>query len=240
MPKLFASFALALLLTTTSGCAAIIFDDLPNEKSAPVIPIVLGPGDKVRVELWDEPRLTGEYIIGPDGALTVPIAGAVKVKGVTLERAANLLAEKLKEYFTAPSVTVTLIELKSMYVHVTGEVGHPGTVPFRAGMTIVDVIQASGSYIHATANTDDVRIIRGRLDKPEVYKIDMEDIFAARMKDVYLRPGDIVMVPPRWTTISARWIGQFMAPIWSIMGVAQVTPLGAATSAMSGGLGGAP
>jgi polysaccharide export outer membrane protein len=215
------------------GC--INYTPLPEETAPQPIPFKLAPGDRVRVSVWQQPTLAGDYAVGPDGLLTMPLAGSVPVKGLALKAAAEKLAEKLKEFVLSPTVTVVLLESKSYQVHVVGEVGDPGPVPYREGMTVFDAIQEAGSYIHAFADTDDCRLIRGRLDKPTVHEVDLEALFAAEVKDIYVRPGDIVLVPPRTVTSLDRYVRQLLSPLSATFGTAGQ----AGQAGLAGGTGGA-
>ncbi|MEZ0230584.1 MAG: polysaccharide biosynthesis/export family protein [Planctomycetota bacterium] len=195
--------ALALLAT---GCVA--YSPKPNEANPAPFEFRLGAGDRIGISVWKE-DLGLETEIGPDGAISFPLIGRIELSGLTLDEARVQLASRLMTHIKSPTVTVTLKEMRSKVIHVMGEVSRPGSVPFVRGANVVSAIQAAGSYIPATANMSEVRVIRDRVTTPRVFRVDLEKISAAEDTDMYLEPGDLVYVPPRGITSWNRVIRQF-------------------------------
>src|SRR5438045_1917695 len=83
----------------------------------------------------------------------------------------------------------------------------------RDSMGTADAIALAGGPQWAYAKTTDVRVIRGALTKPQVIPVNLWDVLAGDEKDVYLQPGDIVMVPAKYVTRFDRWITQALAPL---------------------------
>lgn len=69
---------------------------------------MLTPGDALTVTIVDEPAVSGVFTVDPDGAITMPVAGAIRVQGLTLDRATSRITAALKLHITDPSVTVVL------------------------------------------------------------------------------------------------------------------------------------
>jgi polysaccharide export outer membrane protein len=153
----------------------------------------------------------------------VQLAGVVPVAGLTLEEAAEKLAVQLKEFVRDPIVTIELREVRSAQVHVVGQVRVSGSIPFHDGLTFLEAIQRSGSYIHELANVSHFLLIRDPLGAKRIFLYDMDDMLTnpEGQKDVFLQPGDIVYVPPRYVTEFAWWIHQAFAPIEAISGTAR-------------------
>jgi polysaccharide export outer membrane protein len=175
----------------------------------------LGPNDVVRVTVWGRPELLTETQVAADGRIALPLAGIVTVASLTLEEAAERIATQLREFVRDPIVTIELREVKSTQVHVVGEVRVPGSVPYYDGITFLEAIQRSGSYVHEFANINHFLLIRDPLGAKQIFLYDMEAMLTepAGQKDVFLQPGDVVYVPPRYVTQFARWVNQALSPI---------------------------
>jgi polysaccharide biosynthesis/export protein len=194
------------LFLLANGCVA--YSPKPNEANPAPFEFRLGAGDRIGIAVWKE-DLTLETEIGPDGAISFPLIGRIELSGLTLDEARVQLASRLMTHLKSPTVTVMLKEMRSKVIHVVGEVSRPGSVPFVRGANVVSAIQAAGSYIPATANTSEVRVVRDRMTTPRVFRVDLEKISAAEDTDMYLEPGDMVYVPPRGITSWDRAVRQF-------------------------------
>lgn len=209
--------ALALL----AGCHS--YEEAPKWERAPYR-YRLGPGDALRVSVWGRPELLTENDVAPDGRFALPLAGVVPVAGLTLEETADKLAAALKEFVRDPIVTVELRELRSAQVHVAGEVRVPGSVPYHDGMTLVEAIQRSGSWLDEFGNKNRVILVRDALGAKRVFRIDLEELIFDKdgQKDVLVQAGDIIYFPPRYVTEFARWVRQAMAPFDALTGATRM------------------
>jgi polysaccharide biosynthesis/export protein len=203
MRRLLLAVVVVLLLP-----ACVSYTEKPREANPAPFEFRLGAGDRIGVSVWKE-DLALETEIGPDGAISFPLIGRVELSGLTLDEARVQLASRLMTHIKSPTVTITLKEMRSKVIHVMGEVSRPGTVPFVRGANVVSAVQAAGSYIPATANMSEVRVVRDRVTTPRVFRVDLEKIAAAEDTDMYLEPGDLVYVPPRGITSWDRAVRQF-------------------------------
>lgn len=202
------SFLLCVfVLAFGPGCVA--YSPKPNEASPAPFEFRLGPGDRIGVSVRKEEGLELETEIGPDGAISFPLIGRVELAGLTLDEARVHLATLLTTHLKGPTVTVTLREMRSKVIHVMGEVARPGSVPFVRGANVVSALQAAGSYIPATADMSEIRVVRDRVLQPRVYRVNLEKIATAEETDMYLEPGDLIYVPPRPMTSWDRFWRQF-------------------------------
>jgi polysaccharide export outer membrane protein len=210
------------LVGASSGCVSMGKEEAPVG-AKPNYRYRLDANDLVRVSVWGRPELLTETNVAPDGRIALPLAGVVPVATLTLEEAAERIAAQLKEFVRDPIVTIELREVKSAQIHVVGEVRVPGSVPYHNGITFLEAIQKSGSYVAEFANVDSFLLIRDPLGAKQIYVYDMEDMLTdpTGQKDVFLQPGDVVYVPPRYVTQFSRWIRQALAPIESLSGVAR-------------------
>jgi polysaccharide export outer membrane protein len=113
----------------------------------------LQPGDKVKVMVFGEDKLSGEYEIAPSGTVSLPLAGTVAASGLTPAELEQALANKFRsEYLKDPRVTVTIAAYRPFYIF--GEVGRPGEYPYRSGLTVMSAAAlAGGATYRANQNT---------------------------------------------------------------------------------------
>ena len=202
-----------------AGCA--IGPELKNP-GQPAYVYVVGPGDVLTIKVFDEAKLEEkEVVVTPDGKISFPLIGTISALDQTLSQVKDGVTASLvkTQRFADPkllNVTVILKESKSAQVQVIGEVNHQGPVPFRQRMSLVDAIGAAYGCNWYTAKSESVHVVRGSLEAPKIIKVDLEDVMWAAEKNVYLEPGDIVVVPPKYVTQMDRWITQALSPIRGI------------------------
>jgi len=226
--------AFIAMLFVPTGCTISKPVDPPKVKPSFVYRV--GAGDVLNVEVFDETKLVRQITVSPDGTLILPLAGNIQVTDKTLPEVAELVVLGLikSERFVDPkllNVTVSLLQSRSAQVTIFGEVGRQGQVPYRDRMSVVDVIAESGGPSWQTAKMEDVKIVRGRLDDPLVMALDLENVMLAADKDIFLQPGDMVVVPPKYVTVMSRYVQQLLSPINSLMGTASQATITSSTFA---------
>ena len=100
---------------------------------------ILGPGDRLLIELLDLPELSGEFTIGPDGTLYLPRLRALQVEGLTVEELRLFLTEKFLTYVRQPEIFITPSGYRPVRVYVGGEVARPGYYTIRGPELIQDL-----------------------------------------------------------------------------------------------------
>ena len=100
---------------------------------------ILGPGDRLQIELLDLPELSGIFSIGPDGTLYLPRLRAVHVEGLTVEELRLFLTEQFLTYVRQPEVFITPVGYRPVRVYVGGEVFRPGYYTIRGAELIQDL-----------------------------------------------------------------------------------------------------
>jgi protein involved in polysaccharide export with SLBB domain len=108
----------------------------------------LGTGDEIKVTVFDEPDLSGAYIVDGQGAITMNLIDQIVVKNLTRSEAQALIQAKFKEgrYLRDPRVTVEMTKGRPYYI--TGEVNKAGEYPFTAGLTVINAIAAAGDFTY--------------------------------------------------------------------------------------------
>lgn len=203
-------FSVALIVSAALmvGCAAR--PAMTEEESALLTPPMsiageyrIGVDDRVQVSVWRNPDLSVIVPVRPDGRISVPLIGDVAAGGKTAPELAALIKAKLATYVRDPFVTVIITELRSheflSRVRVTGAVRTPRTIPYRPGMTVLDVVlEAGGVNDFAAANR--TKLYRTSEGKARVFDIDLGDILkrGQLQTNVKLVPGDVITVPERF------------------------------------------
>jgi polysaccharide biosynthesis/export protein len=151
--------------------------------SASLAPPALQPGDAVRVRVWREGDLSGEFQVDQRGVVTLPLLGEREVTGMHPDSLRDRLVVEYREYLQNPSVEVTLLRR----ISVLGEVRSPGLYPVDGTMTLADAIAMAGG-VGPQGNDDDIRLIR---DGAEI-RTDLDEEILVGSGD--LRSGDQVVV----------------------------------------------
>jgi polysaccharide biosynthesis/export protein len=154
----------------------------------------LGPGDKLRVEVYREPQLSQSLQVRPDGKITLPLVGDVMATGRTSAELRDSLTTSLKEYVTNPVVTVIVVEATAAQVFVMGEVTNPGVQVMQGPLTALQALAQAGGF-KEFADTGDIRILRKGTTGTQTIDFNYKDAIKGRIEPVYLQPGDTIVVP---------------------------------------------
>jgi polysaccharide export outer membrane protein len=146
----------------------------------------LRPGDVVRLAIWREPDLSGEFTVDKDGTVMFPKIGAQRVTEVSPDSLRTALVAAYRVYLRNPSIDVTLLRR----VNVLGAVQKPGLYPVDPTMTIADVIALAGG---ATSVGDPHKVELRRIGSTRTRVV----AAATKLADSPLRPGDQLYVPER-------------------------------------------
>ena len=160
------------------------------------------PGDRLRIEVAEQPDLNRVYAVAGDGTIDIELLGRTRIADLTASEAADLIESRLEEgFFRRATVTVEVAEFVDGNVMITGAIANPGTISFSGDtiMTLTEAILSRGGLTRRAAGTE-VKIVRwkpgGTLER-EIIQVDvqsmLEDLDFTR--DQYLRPRDLVVVP---------------------------------------------
>lgn len=144
-----------LIATLTLG-ACTTTDTLPAGSGAYAIEtgqdFKLGPGDKVRVNVYGEQALSGDFLVANNGGIALPLIGNVRAGGLTLASFQTEVQDKLTEsgMVRAPRVSTDVIEYRPYYI--LGEVNKPGEYPYSIGLTVTKAVATAGGYTYRANN----------------------------------------------------------------------------------------
>ena len=154
----------------------------------------LGPGDKLRVEVYGEPQLWQALQIRPDGKITLTLIGDVMAAGRTSLELRDALATSLKSYVNNPAVTVIVQEALANQIDVAGEVASPGQQVLMGPVTILQAISRAGG-LKEFARTGSIYVLRQSPAGPQRIDANYKDALKGKVPPMVLQPGDTVVVP---------------------------------------------
>ncbi len=167
----------------------------------------LGPGDELIIYLWGETQIRASYIISRDGKIYDEKVGLMNLSGKTVNQAKIYLKEQFGRVYSTlnsrqPStfIDVSLGQLRSINVNFVGQIKFPGIYPIHPFSTVITGLIQSGGI----DTTGSLRNIQVKRDGKEVFKVDLYDylIKGSNDQNLQLRDQDIVLVPPRISTIT--------------------------------------
>jgi protein involved in polysaccharide export with SLBB domain len=133
----------------------------PSSLSAvsPTAEYTLGSEDKIRLTVFGEQQLSGEFQVDSSGSVSLPLIGEVRAGGLTLRQFEAGVATRLKQgYLQDPKVSAEVVNFRPIYI--MGEVGKPGQYPYVSNMTIQKAVALAGGYSYR-ANESTAEIVRG-------------------------------------------------------------------------------
>jgi polysaccharide export outer membrane protein len=157
----------------------------------------LGKGDEITVDFAGRPDLMAKLVVGPDGRISLPLAGELTLAGLTRAEAAKVIDNALATYYTNLAAQVTVTKYTANKVLVLGAVEHPGVVTFDGVPTLLEALSRSGLETgpnKASQIPERCAIYRGR---DEVVWIDLKKLIDSgnALADLRLRRDDLVYVP---------------------------------------------
>lgn len=168
----------------TSGALPLAVDE--TQKSLPAYR--LDAGDRLRITVYNEPNLSGEYSVSSMGEIAFPLIGMVDARGLTLHEVTLALTERIGDgYMTAPRVSVEVLNYRPYYI--LGEVQKPGQYPYVAGITIEQAVAAAGGFNYR-ANARRVHVRRAPEPAEKSVELGGDRIVA-------IMPGDTIRVLER-------------------------------------------
>ncbi len=153
----------------------------------------LGVGDLIHISVWHEQELTQTAVVRPDGKISLPLAGEISVAGKTAVEAQLLVSNKLFYFITDPQVTISVLEIHSRQVFITGQVQRPGAYPLMGSVSVLQLIASAGGLTQY-AHRKGIVILDAK--NQSMAKFDYTNAVKGRAQgERPLQPGDTVVVP---------------------------------------------
>ena len=156
----------------------------------------IGPQDVLRIDVWKENEITRSVPVRPDGKISLPLLNDVQAAGLTAMELANNIREGLKKFITNPQVTVSVTDINSRRVYVTGEVTRPGAYPLLPNMTVLQALTSASGFTQF-ARTKKIYVLRNEGGKQVKYPFNYNEVVKGKMSEdnIMLQSGDTIVVP---------------------------------------------
>jgi polysaccharide export outer membrane protein len=173
----------------------------PSAKTVPPVAVVdadykIGPQDVVRIDVWKEPDISRTIPVRPDGKISLPLLNDVQASGLTAMQLAASLREGLSKFLTSPQVTVTVTEINSRRVYITGEVTRAGALPLLPNMTVLQALSSAGGFTQF-AKLKNIYVLRTEDGKQVKHPFNYKEVVKGNLteQNIVLQPGDVIVVP---------------------------------------------
>jgi polysaccharide export outer membrane protein len=186
---------LAGAIAACAGTAGSIPVELYKEEpEASTNEYVIGPGDMLSIQVWDQAQMSGRMRVRSDGRVSLPLINDAEAAGKTPAKLAADLEAALKSVVLNPKVTVVVEESKPLTISVMGEVARPGPMPLERNTGVAQALAAAGGLTNF-AHKDRIFVVRTG-PKPVRIHFTYESLTqSVGMASTFrLKPGDIVIV----------------------------------------------
>lgn len=154
MHRAFKGILAAFAAIALSGCVqgAIDVGDGGGSGGLPTLTLEdavyrLGPADQIRITVFGEEELSGEFVVNPDGQVAFPLVGEVEARGRSVNEFARHLESRLRDgYLREPRASVEVMNYRPYYI--LGEVGNPGTYEYTANLTVLNAVATAGGFTY--------------------------------------------------------------------------------------------
>lgn len=177
-----------LLLAACAGPGAITPPQFATrDGQAPLARVYrIGVGDKLKLSVFGEENLSGQFEVSGAGTVSVPLIGETPARGKSIEEFRAAIAARLSDgYLKNPKVSVEILNYRPIYVH--GEVKNGGEFQYKNGLSLRDAVAMAGGY---TYRADQSYLYIGRDGQP--------DASLPMPSEVVVLPGDNIRIPERF------------------------------------------
>lgn len=153
-------------------------------------------GDILEVSVWKEEDLQREIRVLPDGHISFPLVGDIKISGLTLNQVKDRLVEKLSEYVSEPVVNISVKSVEGNIVYVIGQVKQPGQFIMYQALDVMQVLSLAGG-LTAFAKANDILVLRRGEEGTDALNFKYGELEDGDNLDEnhLLKSGDVIIVP---------------------------------------------
>lgn len=191
--------ACALVLAACAGGGSRAPQTDAEASAVPATEYRIGPGDSLNIFVFNQPELTVTVPVRPDGLVSTPLVENIQAAGKTPSELGRDIEKALSEYIRTPQVNVIVTSFVGTYsdqVRVVGQAANPQALPYRNGMTLLDVMIAVGGLADFAAGNR-ARLIR-RVDGKQIeMRVRLDDLIndGDIVANMPVQPGDVLIIP---------------------------------------------
>lgn len=145
----------------------------------------LGPGDRLRISVYGEAELTGEFVVSTTGVVSYPLIGDHPAQGKTVAEFTESLRTALTRYVLRPNMSVEVLNYRPFFI--LGEVQEPGTYPYAGGLNVMNAVATAGGFSY---RADTRRVFIKHADE-------VAEREYALTSTMPVLPGDTIRIPER-------------------------------------------
>jgi polysaccharide export outer membrane protein len=192
----------ALMLSVLVGCSSSGSRLLPETSVQNTINYLIGPGDSLQIFVWRNPDLSTSVIVRPDGRISSPLIDDLEVSNLEPVIVAQLIEDRLSTFIRSPHVSVIVSGFNGtaeQQIRVIGNAINPRTLPYRSGMTLLDVMIAVQG-LSDFADGDNAKLIRKENGAIQQYVVELDSLVRGGdiSKNRAVVPGDTIIIPEAW------------------------------------------
>lgn len=203
------AFLLAPALCTSAAYAASQHSQAPAPsqsthrtaasatQASPQKAYVIGDGDVLGINVWNEPDFKQSLPVRSDGRITLPLIGSIRAAGRTPSQLEKAIAVKLEAYIHHPNVAVMVLKINSRKFNILGRVAKPGSYPLSGNITVLDAIAQAGGFT-PFAKQGSIYILRKNSQGKDVrIRFNYKQVIKGKnpQQNILLHPQDTVVVP---------------------------------------------
>jgi len=192
----------ALMLSLLVGCTSVGSQLLPDTSVQNNSSYLIGPGDQLQIFVWRNPDLSTSVTVRPDGRISSPLIDDLIVSNLEPIIVAKLIEDRLSTFIRTPRVSVMVSGFNStleQQIRVLGNATNPKTLPYRSGMTLLDVMIAVQG-LSDFADGDNAQLIRKVNGETQQYIVELDSLIRGGdiTKNRAVQPGDTIIIPEAW------------------------------------------
>ena len=186
--KVMLAAALSAIVLSLEACGGVAPVTFAGETAIGDEQYRLAPGDKLRVIVFGEETLTGEYVLTSAGNLSFPLVGNIPASRRTVEELQTALGQALSDgYVNDPRVSIQVVSFRPFFI--LGEVNRPGEYPVSTGLTIQQAVASAGGY---TYRANSRRVFLKRANETQERLVDLR-----AQPNLIVRAGDTIRIAER-------------------------------------------
>ena len=159
-------------------------------------PYLIGPEDILEISVWKDPDLTKQVVVRPDGRISFPLIGEVEAGDHSVEWLEKEIKKRIKEYVPDARVCVSVIQINSIKIYVTGKVARPGEYRIGKKLNVIQAISLAGG-ISTFADANSILILRTENSSQNKIPFNYDKVKKGENleQNIILETGDVVVVP---------------------------------------------